>query len=282
MNTQNPIAHSIRKGFVFLVILTAFYIYFYQRTPLPKGWNDAVLNFSIVLSAVACALVATAVWKAFEKDEAPRLIWRAFAWGLWLWAAAELIWATLALFLEDMPEITIADLPWVVAFAPLAFAFLRQFQLIYAPSPRQTRKWVLIAIGGVLIGTTLGTLVLQIGGGKTEQVWYETFLVIFYPFADLALALAALHLSRIFGRGLWGRAWWGLLVFVVSDGLYSLLTFSGIYAQAAERGNLLSLLTDVLYFGAYLLLGLACYTQWLLLKHGPPQVSITPLPSVET
>lgn len=123
--------------------------------------------------------------------------------------------------------------------------------------------------------STLGLHLL----GKTEQAWHETLLLVFYPYADLALAVAAILLARAFGRGLWGRAWIGLLVMSVSDAIYSVLEFSGIYSASAEQGNLLSLLADVSYFASYVLLALFCIAQLVLLRHGPPPARSRLLPN---
>jgi hypothetical protein len=51
--------------------------------------------------------------------------------------------------------------------------------------------------------------------------------------------------------------------------LYAWLEISGVYSFLVEGGNPLSLMADVVYFEAYLIVALACYSQWLLLKYGP-------------
>ena len=270
MPNQNPTTRAFALGAVVIILLTAAYALLYQFQPLPAEWNNAILNFSFAVAAGAGALAATLTWKQFQPGEAPRRIWGFFALGLWGWASAETIWAIYAMLLEEVPDVTLADIPWVGSFGFFAIAFLLQFRLIFATQPRQERKWLGGAVGGVLLAALVGTWLLRTLGGETEQTWPETYLAVFYPFADLALALAAIKLGQVFGRGMWGRAWMGLLVMVGSDLLYSFLTFSGLYAQSASNGNPLSLTADTLYFDAYLLLALACYTQYLLLRHGPP------------
>ena len=269
MPASHPLTRTTRWGLIIFGLLTVGYIYIYQQMPLPEGWNDSVLNFSIAIAAFAGAITSSFIWTRFEKGESPRSIWRPFAWGLWLWATAELCWAASDMFIE-IPDISPIDIPWVAAFAPLGVSLLRQFRLVYSPTPQVERKWLMLTLGGVAGGAILTTLALHLLAKQADQAWYETLLLVFYPFADLALAIPAILLARLFGRGLWGRAWIGLLVMAVSDAIYSVLVFSGIYASSAEQGNLLSLLADVSYFDAYLLLALFCVVQWVLLRYGPP------------
>jgi hypothetical protein len=273
MPSQSPITRAFALSTVAIIILTTVYVLLYQFQPLPVEWNNAILNFSFAVAAGLGALAATLTWRQFQPGEMPRRIWGFFALAMWGWASAEVIWGIYALLMEEVPEVTLADVPWVGSFALFAISFLLQFRLIFATSPSQERKWLAGATGGVLLAALAGTWLLRAFGGETEQTWSETYLAVFYPCADLALALAAIKLGRVFGRGMWGRAWMGLLVMVGADLLYSFLTFSGLYAQSAENGNPLSLIADTLYFDAYLLLALACYTQYLLLRHGPPPVA---------
>jgi hypothetical protein len=78
---------------------------------------------------------------------------------------------------------------------------------------------------------------------------------------------------------LWGRAWWGLIVIGLSDGIYSWLLINGSYAMSIQEGNnSLSLVADTMYLVGYLLLGLACLSQYLLVTYGP---SLAPRQNVE-
>jgi preprotein translocase subunit SecF len=83
------------------------------------------------------------------------------------------------------------------------------------------------------------------------------------------MMIAALGLGHTFGRGMWGRVWLGLLAFVISDALYSYVSFTGMYALSVESGNILSLVVDVIYALAYMLVALAAFNQYLLVRYGP-------------
>jgi hypothetical protein len=270
MKNTHPTTRALRFSLVGILIAIVVYIILYQFELLPTPWNDIVLNFSFTVAAGMGAFTATRLWMQFDKGEGPRPMWGNFAVAMWLWAAAETIWAVYWLILEEVPAISLADVPWVIGFGFFGFSFLKQFRLIYGVRPKQEFKWIMIAVFGVLLGALVVTALMYAVGGGSEQTWAETYLAVFYPLADLALLFAAIKLSRIFGRGLWGQAWLGLSVLVVSDAMYSILMFSGLYAQASENGNPLSMTVDAIYFAAYLLIWLAIYAQLLLLKHGPP------------
>jgi dipeptidyl aminopeptidase/acylaminoacyl peptidase len=85
---------------------------------------------------------------------------------------------------------------------------------------------------------------------------------------SVLLSVIALWLARNFAGGVFARPWLGLLAFSISDLLYAWLELSGTYAWSVDQGNLLSTISDVAYFGAYLVLGLGVLSQWLFLKYG--------------
>ena len=96
----------------------------------------------------------------------------------------------------------------------------------------------------------------------------DTLVNAFYPAGDLTLALAAIWLTRNFQGGALGRPWIGLLVFAFADLMYAWLQLSGAYAWSLEQGSLLSGFSDIVYFSAYLILGIGSFSQWLFLKYG--------------
>jgi hypothetical protein len=231
------------------------------------------------LAAALSAVIVTCVWRQFDKDEPPHALWRNFTAALWCWTVAEGLWLVYALVYEDIPKISMIDFFWVIAYGFFAAAYLWQYRLIYATKRTQEVRWLGFSALGVLLATLVGTILLRQLGGGSEETWPETLLSVFYPIGDLALALAAINLARIFGRGLWGRAWYGLLVLVISDAGYAVISFTGIYSSSVEKGNYWSLLIDTLYFDAYVLLALACLAQLLLLHYGPPQSKAAELDS---
>ncbi len=90
----------------------------------------------------------------------------------------------------------------------------------------------------------------------------------FYPAGDMLLAMVALWLAHNFTGGAFARPWIGLLVFAFSDLLYAWLEISGTYAWSVNQGNLLSTISDIVYFAAYLVLFMGILHHWLFLKYG--------------
>ena len=252
-----------------MALVVISYIVIYQLAPLPEPWSDLYLVYSIVVAAFAAAALSTRVWLSFRVQDAPRLVWKYFSLGWWMWALAELVWGIYYLFDPEVPDISLADPLWIVGLVFFGLAFIYQFRLVVSPSRQTEKGWILVA-AVITLGLSLaGTWLLIHFGPDSELGWAEAFMSIFYAATDLVMMAAALKLARIFGRGLWGQAWLGLLAFVISDTLYSWSVFSGAYAYSVSSGNLLTLVVDVLYLLAYLLIALACHMQYLLVRFGP-------------
>jgi hypothetical protein len=275
MKKSNPSTIILALSVTAIVALLAVYIFLYQVQPLELKWNDFWLYAIYVIAAVFAAIASTSVVLHFRKTDQPRIVWVYFSLGLWCWAVAELVWMIYALTAEEVASISLADVFWVSAYVFFALAFVCQFRLIYSTTVKQEAIWVGGIFAAVVFITAVITAVLRVAS-ESEQTWFETFLTVSYPIGDLAIGLAALRVSQIFGRGLWGRVWWGLIFFAFSDALYTWLDFSGIYAISVETGNPLSLLTDTVYIAAYLLVGLACISQALLMHYGPLPRKIKP------
>ena len=260
-----------------ILLATLSYVVVYQFEPFPTPWNDLFLNGLTFLAAGTVAIIAFYLVRYFDVGEPQRRIWLSFTLGVGLWAIAEAIWVIMVPLNMEASGLTAADIFWVVAYGFFADSLLTQYRVIYStPHPIERKRLVGILLA-VLLSTIVVTLLAQWLGGNAEQTWWVTLVQVFYPVADLALAIAALRLARLFGRGLWGLAWMGLLVFVVADGLYSLLNLVGLYAISAEQGNPLSLVSDTLYLDAYLILMLACLAQLLFMRRGPTVSEIADL-----
>jgi hypothetical protein len=268
MKKSNPSSLILALGAIAGFAILASYVYLYQVQPLETFWNDFWLCAIYVIAATLAAIISTLVALRFRKTDQPRRIWVYFSLGLWFWAIAELVWMIYAYSVEEIASVSIADAIWVFAYMFFALSFVYQFRLIHSTTRKQETTW----LGGIVTAALLVTAVITTflhRAGETEQTWFETFVIVSYPVGDLVIGLAALRVSQIFGRGLWGQVWWGLIVFAFSDALYSWLDFSGIYANSVEAGNPLSLTTDLVYISAYLIVALACLSQVLLMQHGP-------------
>ena len=270
MARTHPYNKVMLGAILTVCLLTVAFLYVYWVYPLPGDWNDTVLNFSFTFAATIAAWIATLISRYFKQGEPPRRVWMNLALGLWGWALAELIWAILALF-QEVPNTSWADIPWLGAYYFFATAFIEQFRLIAHPTPAHEHKWLSIALGVVILGAALVTLVVR-AMADTGQTWLDTYVSIFYVFADMTLAMAALKIARTFGNGLLGRAWIGLLIFAISDLIYSALLITGLYAQSAKSNSVLSMFADATYFDAYLITALTLLTNYILYRYGPKPI----------
>ncbi len=247
------------------VLLTGAYAYLYQVAPLPEPWNEALLGLILTLAAALGAGAMSLVARQFDPDEPAGHVWRAFAWGLWAWALAELIWTAYPVWLEEFPVLSLADVFWMAGYVGLATALIRQHRLVYGPQSNWGwRSAALVVVGVLGVSSLLTALALALGLGSDEGV-LAVFLNVFYPLGDLALAVAAWHTARLFRGGRWARPWLALLGFVVADALYTWLILTGIYSF---EGNLLSLVADLVYLNAYMLLALVVYSHLMLIHQG--------------
>jgi hypothetical protein len=160
----------------------------------------------------------------------------------------------------------VPDVFWVIAYYFLGQALLSQYQLLMTPTQAELNKRVINSLLFLGISFALIFGVLEWFALSTSVV--DTLVNAFYPAGDLTLALSAVWLTRHFQGGALGRPWIGLLVFAFSDLLYAYLQLSGTYAWSLDKGNWVSGFSDIVYFSAYLVLGLVLISQWLFLKYG--------------
>jgi hypothetical protein len=246
------------------------YMGLYWWEPLAQPWNDWAIYLLILAAALLAAVIGTAVWRQFPAGDPPRRVWGFFALGLWAFTLGELVWLAMRPFYEEFPDVSAFDVCWVAAYAFFILSLYFQHRLIYSAGERGAWRWLAV-IWVLLIGVTLVlTLAAYRAGWAQDWTPLGAFLAILYPVGDAVIVLASLNLSRLFGRGLWGRAWWGLLAFAISDGITSWYYLGGSALLTEQSDALLSLFTDTLYFGAYVLLAFAGLSQYLLLRHGPP------------
>lgn len=248
------------------VLLVAYYCYLYVAEPFEANVLDFVMSGMIVLAALTAAVLGLLVWYRYGVSSPPRRVWFSYALALCGWALAECIW--LYEYVTDGDYLVgPADVFWVASYAFFAAAMYHQYVLIYRPHRRVGAAFLILCIIAVLMFTWL--LAVWLGGTVDRGLDAETLVTAFYAVGDFAVLLAALLLVFTFRNGALGRPWLGLLVFALSDFLYAWLEISGGYSWNVAQGNTLTLLTDALYFAAYLAIALGCYSQWLLLSYGP-------------
>jgi hypothetical protein len=256
----------IRMAIGTAVLLVALYCYLYLAKPFAANVLDLATTGMIVLAALAAAILGVLVWFCYGAASPPRRVWSSYALALCGWVLAECIWMY-EYTMGRADSIGPADVFWVVSYAFFAAAMYHQYVLIYRPPRRVGAAFLVFCILAMLIFTWLFAVWLAGTVGRGLDV--DTLVPAFYAVGDFAIALAALLLAFSFRNGALGRPWLGLLFFAFSDFLYAWLDISGLYSWSVAQGNTLTLLTDALYFVAYLVVALGCYLQWLLLSYGP-------------
>ena len=249
------------------VVLIAAYSIIYFREPFSSFTNGLLANGLTVMAALSSAVSAIMIWSRYEKTDQPRRVWGYFAFGLSLWVIGEVTWGYLNLTLPDGEvPVGVPDIFWLSAYYFLGQALLLQYQILVRPTRRELISRVIsstlfLCASFALIFTALKPL-------SVSSRVIDTLVNAFYPAGDLTLALAAIWLTHNFQGGALGRPWIGLLVFAFADLMYAWLQLSGAYAWSLEQGSLLSGFSDIVYFSAYLILGIGSFSQWLFLKYG--------------
>jgi hypothetical protein len=252
------------------IVITAIYVFVYLTQPFTPEWNENFLNYAPAFAAGLCAIIATRLWRHFDRAERPYAVWGFFALSLWMWTIADVTWPLYPMLGDGMevPTFSPPNACWVGGYIFFAIALVLQGRLVFRPTRRQQRWGIAGGILVTLVLTLIGAWVLvQFTGSE----WVPSvFLDAFYPAGDLVLALAAWALARAFGKGLWARPWLSLLVFAFADALYTWTYDLGVYSPTpGDPGFFLTVLGDTLYLDAYLVVALACYAQFLLIQEGP-------------
>jgi len=264
-NANVTSARLLGAAEVAALLFLAAYVIIYWLEPFSDSWNIILADAFLVIASAGAALIATLIWKHYDRSDAPRRIWVYFAIGLWLWAAAELTWGYLNVTQGEVPE-GISDLFWISAYFFFAHALFVQYRILAHPNRRE--EWRLNFFVLFVLAVLYASVYAVLTAGAGEPVNVGTAINSFYPAADLLLALVALWLARHFRGGAFARPWLGLLAFSFADLMYAWLEVSGLYAWSVDQANLLSTISDIVYLGAYLVFGLSILSQWAFLKYG--------------
>ena len=264
-SAKNTSLRLYRSAGIGAILLLAVYIIIYWFQPFSEFWNNFFSNFFLEIVALFAALIATMIWLYYEKTDAPRSVWGPFAFGLWLWFAANLVWGILNLTVGDVP-IGLPDVFWVISYFIFGLALLNQYRILFQPTNRTFWSRVLMLVLALLALTLVIYIVVISLVEMPDKL--DAVVNSFYPAADILLAGIALWLAHKFTGGAFARPWVGLLIFSFADFLYAWLVASGTYAWSLNQGNLFSTVADVVYLAAYLVLCMGVLYQWLFLKYG--------------
>jgi hypothetical protein len=251
---------------VAILLMTGYASVYLIPAVAESEWGNAVSNFLIILAAVLSAAAATMLWAKHDRSDAPRRIWMFYAIGLWLWAMAEISYTVINLRYGNVDK-GWPDVFWVSAYLFFVAALLWQLRLLFHFSFR--RLWMHV-LGTILI---FGILLVLLASGLARLAGHPlgvaSLLDAFYPLGDLAIGIYVLWIVITFRQGRLARPWFGMFVFAVADLMFALLDAKDSYAFLIDPRNFLSTITDLVYFAAYLIVALGCFSLWLLLIYGP-------------
>ena len=243
------------------ILLLAAYVFIYQLYPFAGRWNDILLQVINFLASLLTTIAAVLVYNSYRAGDRPRQIWRHLMVGFGCWSLSEIIWGIYYAVGIEIPIPSLADLFWFLGYLFFASALATQFKVIKRSITNAALVFIIIGIYFLIAINTLGLIaIVQAPITKTSVVEY------FYPVMDFSVGIAALILLFSFRGGKMGWPWIGMLVFSASDVLYAYLLESGLYAQSAESGNILSLVADTTYIAAYLVVMLGFFYYYLFIK----------------
>jgi hypothetical protein len=280
---QNPRQHSssvIWAGTIAAVILIAF-VYVYHFEPLSGRispyWNEKLYDVLILIPAVAAALFGTLLTRQFTSDEPPHRIWLVFTIGWWWWVAGELSGFVYdEIYPVEYPEITFIDLCWLMGYFFFGLALYYQFRLIYCAQKKRRSMPYLVLIG-IGLAVTFGLTKLATTAGLGEGIsWLALYIAVLYPVCDLTEGVAAVWLSFLFGRGIWGRPWWGLIAFAIADGINIFFWIGGGDQMSDRAYYILDTFSNTVYVMGYCLVAIAFLANYNLIRYGPGERKTRP------
>lgn len=283
---MNKIARSIRpnilwSSIVFLATLVVYtYVYYYE--PLSAAYspyvNDKVLDVLTLIPAVMAAFLGTLITREFKYSEPPFRIWLIFTAGWWWWVGGELSGFAYDYFYPDIYfNFTFIDVCWLMGYFLFGLALYYQFRLLYSSKKgRQSFLYLAYIAFGLLV--TLGLTQIAISAGLGEDSpWWAVYLAVLYPVFDLAEGCAALWLSFLFGRGVLGRAWWGLIAFAIADSINIFFWLGGYNWMSDQAYYILDTFSNVVYVMGYMITALAFLAAYNLLRHGVAKRKTSPI-----
>jgi hypothetical protein len=223
-------------------------------------------DVTLVLFALAGAILALLLWRSFIRGEVLKAIWGSMGLGLLLWATGEVIWVFYELVLQqDSPYPSAADIAFVIGYIPLFSALILRYRSLRTrPAPGwRAGAWLAFAVLAAL------AIVFVIGPIVTYPDYdrpIEKFLGVLYPLGDLALALGVLLIALSLMGGALSIPWTliavGFMVVSVSDLLFTYATWHEIYLAGPDTGvNLITAMSDIQYYASYVFIAFGLYMQ---------------------
>ncbi len=244
-----------------LLFISYGVIYFF---PSAGEWKSVSTNLLFVVAALWSTLAAGMLWLAYRPDPGLRRVWFSFTVALGLWTLAEGAWSIQAI-LSGSKGLGIADVFWASGYLFFGIALYAQYKLILLPPKWQDRIVFAVILLLPLILSFSFAITLARYRGETLNIGH--WLAAFYPVGDLAIGMGALYIAYLFRGGMYTHPWRAIILFAIADGLYAWLNLNQA-EDLLKSGSWGLYVSDSLYITAYLIIGLACFMQWLILRYG--------------
>ncbi len=238
------------------VVIMGFTVYWNWFSPAQDYWPQLVADGITVIPAVGAAVAGTLLLRQFERGEGPWAIWFWLAIGWWAWVAGELTGTGYDLLKLEYGDLSVFDLFWVIGYLCFGLSLFYQIRNLSRSTKKTGILYFWVVVGIVLVATlilTQGALAAGLGEGIS---WFALYLAVFYPVCDLAIGVTALWLAFLFGRGVWGRPWWALIVFAIADGINIFLWIGGGAWLPEKVANFLDPLSATIYNAGYVVAAL--------------------------
>jgi hypothetical protein len=244
----------IYSSILFLsIVILALAGYWNWYRPSANYWPLLVSDILTVIPAVGAAVAATHLLRQFGPGERPRPIWFWFTLAWWAWVLGEFCSLAYDGFKIPYGELSFVDLFWTAGYFCFGLSLFYQYRNIYSTQKKSPFINYLPFIALTLAATfgfTQWALAARLGVGIS---WFALFLAVFYPVCDLVIGVIALWLAFIFGKGTWGRPWWGLIVFGIADGINIFLWIGGNNMVGSRLASFLDSLSSTIYNCGYII-----------------------------
>lgn len=243
-----------RAEYVFLAIsATLAVIYAYGQSNL--NFIGAFSNSITPFEAFAAFAMAALLYKSQSGARGGGMsrAYLSYSVGLFCWVLGESTWTLYSILLHvEVPFPSLADLFWLVGYAPLLLALLWQawpFRGAFNPRKQILLSLGMCAMGAVILSQTVPFILQQ------NESLLATIVGVAYPILDTLLLSIAIPVFILFR---WGTYWRpmlfvlvGIMLQLIGDLLFAQSALSGSYYPGSPA--------DLIFDFSYLMLALGFY-----------------------
>ena len=246
-------------------ILTIIFVTFFTRM-IPEAYTR-ISDSATAGCALIAAMLFTRVWYTTSEKDVSKKIWGLAATAMVFWLIAESTWGFYEVILgQEIPYPSVADFFWLFGYIFFYAAMVIQYRLFKTTLSQQQK--LIITLLSIVFILLVGLLVLKpVIESFDPTLVVESLLNIAYPLADLILLILTFVIIFAVEQGRFSFTWrlfgLGLIFMALGDIIFGYTSTLGIYSPGVDL-NAITLLVDLLYYAAYLTLGLGAFTYWLI------------------